>query len=132
MKNEFNKTVAGLLVIVGVVLLTYSYGATQHTSQIKHDQRIASAVAPTPAPTTSNNVRVATPAAPPKVVAVITPKPWIKPSIGEHATVSPSVRPKVAGAATQLPSSGSPLASIFALGAMSVMAALYLRSRRNA
>jgi len=40
MKRETLKTLAGLIVIVGIVVATFMYGNSQRQAQLKHDQDV--------------------------------------------------------------------------------------------
>jgi hypothetical protein len=89
MKRDTLKTLAGLIIIGGIVVATFLYGNSQRQAQLKHDQDVKKQQAAK----AQEQAKAATPISPSvAAVAVATPTP--KPSV--TPTPKPSASPQVA------------------------------------
>ena len=139
MKRDTIKTIAGLVIIGGIVVAKFLYGNAQRQAQLAHDQdvkkqqeakaqeqaKVASpSVAPATGTTSSNTAPVKTPAS--NTIQGSTA------ATGGTGTVAgaASTTPTTGGTATPLPDTGPGTAGMLGLSAIGVMALAVRRSRR--
>lgn len=144
MKRDTVKTLAGLIIIGGIVVATFLYGNSQRQAQLKHDQDVkkqqeaktqeqAKAAQPSSTATsgaqantapvsspTSNSIQGSTAQSPtPKTTATPTP-----------AAVSTTV-PVTGGSGSPLPDTGPEMAGMLGLGSITAMVIAVRGSRRS-
>ena len=137
MKRDTIKTIAGLVIIGGIVVATFLYGNAQRQAQLAHDQdvkkqqeakaqeqaKVASpSVAPATGTTSSNTAPVKTPAS--NTIQGSTA------ATGGTVAGATSTTPTTGGTATPLPNTGPGTAGMLGLSAIGVMALAVRRSRR--
>jgi len=140
MKRDTIKTIAGLVIIGGIVVATFLYGNAQRQAQLAHDQdvkkqqevkaqeqaKVASpSVAPATGTTSSNTAPVKTPAS-------NTIQGSTTATTGGTGTVAgaASTTPTTGGTAAPLPETGPGLAGMLGVTSIGVMALAVRRSRR--
>ena len=147
MRSDTIKTVAGLVIIGGIVVATFLYGNSQRQAQLAHDQQIkkqqeakaqaqAQTAAPSASPSATNQVAAgngSTSTAPVKSPASsnIQGSATATPGAVAGATApapTPATTPATGG--TDLPAAGPEMAGMLGVGSISVMAFAVRRSRR--
>jgi len=122
------KTVAGLIIIGGIVVATFWYGNAQRQTQLAHDREVkqqqqakaqAQAKTATSSPTASAQA-AATPTATPAAKASATPQP----------TAAPATVPVTGGSGANLPDTGPEMAGVVGLSSIGVMLVAVRRSRQ--
>jgi hypothetical protein len=136
MKRDTIKTIAGLVIIGGIVVATFLYGNAQRQTQLAHDQDVkkqqdakaqeqAKAASPSVAPATgtasSNTAPVKSPAS-----------NTIQGSTAATGTVAgaAATTPTAGGTAAPLPETGPGMVGMLGLSSIGVMALAVRRSRR--
>lgn len=126
MKRDTIKTVAGLIIIVGIVVATFLYGNSQRQAQLAHDQKVkqeqeakaqqqAKAVSPSVSPTKS-------PAAATGTTTTTTG--------GSGTVAGTSTVPATGGTGAALPDTGPESIGMVGLSAIGVMLLAVRRSRK--
>ena len=132
MKRDTVKTIAGLIIIVGIVVATFMYGNAQRQKQLAEDQKAKQQQEAT----AQQQAKSVSPSASPKASA--TPKPNATATKAPTATAAPKGAGVVAGTTTpvtggtgaSLPDTGPETIGMVGLSAIGVMALAVRRSRR--
>jgi len=110
MKRETLKTLAGLIVIVGIVVATFMYGNSQRQAQLKHDQDVKkqqqAKVATVSPSATATPAATATATVTPKATNTATPTPTPKPTATPTPQVASNTAPVKSPTSSTLQGSG--------------------------
>jgi hypothetical protein len=139
MKRDTLKTLAGLIIIVGIVVATFMYGNSQRQKQLAEEQKAkqqqetaaqqqAKSVSPSTTPTPNASAVKPTPT---KAPVAAPGKPTATPKAGSGGTVAgTTTTPVTGGTGTSLPDTGPEAVGMVGLSAIGVMALAVRRSRR--
>ncbi len=124
MKRDTVKTIAGLIIIVGIVVATFMYGNAQRQKQLAEDQKAKQQQEAT----AQQQAKSVSPSASPKATA--TPKPNATAAPKGAGVVAGTTTPVTGGTGASLPDTGPETIGMVGLSAIGVMALAVRRSRR--